>query len=260
LAKRRSRRVRAFVLVGLCFLLPTSCQSADEAWRRIESSGTLRLGIDPSFPPFEFAQADGLAGLDVDLAHAVASDLGLKAEFIHLSYDGLYDALGTGQVDVLISALIISPERTRDFAYGQSYFDAGEMLFYSAGNQGIEEIDALSGGALAVELGAQGHVEATIWSRRIDGLRLQTYNSSNEALQAVVDGKADAALVDAVSGRLFMMQQPALQRSHQQVTSEPFAMVVRRQDTVLLDRLNDSLERLSLSGRLEGIVATWLGD
>ena len=48
-----------------------------------------------------------LEGFDIDLASAIATDLGLTAEFVYFGYDGLYDALQTEQVDVLISALVI---------------------------------------------------------------------------------------------------------------------------------------------------------
>lgn len=250
----------ALWLPGLILLLSAGCRTADGAWPGIESSGVLRLGIDPTFPPFGFVGPSGLEGLDVDLAHAVASTLGLRAEFVHLSYDALYDALSTGQVDVLISALIVAPERTRDFAYSQSYFDAGETLFFLASNSEIAGMETLSGRLLAVELGAQGHVEATAWSRRVTDLEVMTYNSGDEAMTAVLSGEADAALVDAVTGRLFTMTRPGLQRGIRQVTSEPYAMVVRQQDSLLLEKLDSSLEGLRSSGQLQQIVEKWLGE
>jgi len=250
----------ALTLASLCLLLSIGCKSRDDAWLRIESSGVLRLGIDPTFPPFDFVGPTGTEGLDVDLAHGVASELGLRAEFVHLSYDALYDALSTGQVDALISALIITPERTRDFAYSQSYFDAGETLFFLDSDSETGGMETLSGRILAVELGAQGHVEATIWSRRVTDLEVAIYNSGDEALMAVLSGEAAAALVDAVTGRLFAMKNPGLQRGIRPVTAEPYAMVVRRQDSALLEQLDSSLERLRSSGQLQQIIEKWLGE
>jgi polar amino acid transport system substrate-binding protein len=254
-------------LIAVCLLI-ASCQEADRSWERVSDSGVLRIGLDPTFPPFEVADEQGLRGLDVDLAHALAEDLGLKPEFVHFGYDGLYDALATGQVDVLISALVVVPERTRDFAYSQSYFNAGEILVVRQDEQMITGMEDLNGRTLAVELGALGHVEATAWTRQLPDLTVQTYESVDAALRAVATGEADAALVDAVNGRLYLAQQAAapppgqnlLARLPEPVTIEPYALVVRIDDQMLLERLDQSLSKLIASGQLEIIVKRWLGS
>jgi rhodanese-related sulfurtransferase len=99
----------------------------DGSW--VRARGVLRIGSDLSYPPFGFVDERGQpAGLDVDLGRALAARLGLRAEFVNLGYDGLYDALYAGQVDVLISGLVIDPLRMDDFAYTQPYFNAGQVL------------------------------------------------------------------------------------------------------------------------------------
>ncbi|RME44796.1 MAG: amino acid ABC transporter substrate-binding protein, partial [Caldilineae bacterium] len=107
-------------------------------WRRLEAQsglaavqrrGVLRVGLDPSFPPFETLDAGGqVIGLDADIARAIAADLGVQVEFVPIAFDGLYDALQVGRVDVLLSGLPVDPTRTRDVAYSRPYFNAGQML------------------------------------------------------------------------------------------------------------------------------------
>ncbi len=130
----------------------------------------MRIGLDPTYPPFEVADDSGVSGLDVDLAYALADELGLQVEFVYFGYDGLYDALATKQVDVLLSALVIMPERRRDFDYSEPYFNAGEILIVPSAEEEIDEMGDLNGRRLAVELGAQGHVEATQWAKRLEDL------------------------------------------------------------------------------------------
>lgn len=235
------------------------CDGKGDSWERIAANGVLRVGLDPTYPPFEVADDDGVRGLDVDLARALAGDLGLEAEFVYFGYDGLYDALSTGQVDVLLSALVVMPERTRDFAYSEPYFNAGEVLIVPAGSGSIERMADLNGHTLAVELGARGHVEATAWEKRLPDLTVRSYPSPDEALTAVANGAADAALIDSVSGRLFVAGEPRLQRAPTPVTVEPYAIVVRIEDEILLARLNQSLAHLAETGELDEIIARWLG-
>lgn len=245
------------IVVTVLTLFVSGCRSEGDAWQRIQESGILRVGLDPTYPPFENLVGDEVEGLDVDLARAIGRDLGLRVEFVHFGFDGLYDALATKQVDVLISALAVAPERTRDFAFSDSYFDAGQVLIFHE-SSAIGGMEQMAGRRVAVELGTQGHVEATTWARRLNELTIQPYNTVDEALIAVVDGQADAALVDSVSGRLFLTDNRLLVISQQSVVSEPYAMVTRIDDQRLLKKLDESLQRLRASGQLAEIVNHWL--
>ncbi len=236
-----------------------ACKPPDASWERIQETGVLKVGLDPTYPPFEVANENGVSGLDVDLAQALAADLGVEAEFVYFGFDGLYDALAMEQVNVLISALVVAPERSKDFAFSEPYFNAGQVLIVPADNTEIVGMADLDGRILAVELGALGHVEATTWAKRIPDLTVRPYPTGDEALTAVTEGKADATLIDAIGGRLFLKEQPQLQIA-QEVTVEPFAIVVRIEDEQLLTRLNTSLEKLRQSGELEAIIGKWLGD
>lgn len=248
--------------LGLLVAVLPACARQAETWERIQQAGVLRVGLDPTYPPFEVTDGTAVSGLDVDLARALAQELGLQAEFSYFGYDGLYDALDTGQVDLLISALVIVPGRMRDFAYSEPYYNAGEILVVPATENGIKDMTDLAGRRLAVELGAQGHVEATQWAKRLGELSIQPLPSAAEALTAVAAGEADAALVDSISGRLYLaeQEQPALKRLPAPVTVEPFALVTRIEDETLLDRLNGALEDMIANGRLEQIIGRWLGD
>ena len=248
----------------LILLLLISCRGNSDTWNRVKESGILRVGLDPTYPPFEIADAQGVSGLDVDLAQALAEELGLQVEFVYFGYDGLYDALATKQVDALLSALVIIPERRRDFDYSDPYFNAGEILFVPSAEEEIKEMADLNGRRLAVELGALGHVEAIQWAKRLGDLQILPFNSSGEALDAVAAGDANAGLVDNISGRLYLKDQasdqPQLRRISNPVTVEPYAIVVRIEDEMLLVKLNEALLKLKTNGELDQIIADWLDN
>lgn len=260
-------RTQLLFLFLIGFLLAwciSGCQTQNESWQRIEETGILRVGLDPTYPPFEVADSSGaVSGLDVDLAHALADGLGLKVQFSHFGYDGLYDALATGQVDVLISAMVIVPGRTKDFAYSDPYFNAGEILIVPVENMDITEMADLNGRSLAVELGAQGHVEATQWAKKLPDLTIVPFSSPEEVLTAVGNSFvgndiANAAIIDSISGRLFLIDHPELKRLPEPVTVDPFALVVRADDELLLQKLDATLDSLEQTGQLETIISHWL--
>jgi polar amino acid transport system substrate-binding protein len=245
------------LLLSLPLLLLAGCGPDGETWNRIQSEGVLRVGLDPTYPPFEDASGGELQGLDVDLARALGREMGVEIQFVHLGYDGLYDALLTGRVDMLLSALLIEVERTRDFAYSDPYFNAGQILIVPA-DSAITGMRDLAGQRVAVELGAGGHVEARWWQRRVADLTIETFDTPTAALTAIAAGDAEAALMDTIAGRQFLATTPGLRRLPEPVTVEPYAAVVRAGDQVLLEQINAALATLEGNGTVAAIERRWL--
>lgn len=251
-----SRRfTRYAVQILICTPLLLSACNSNDTWQRIQETNTLRVGLDPTYPPFENADGGELQGIDVDLARAIGDQLALDVEFVYFGYDGLYDALATEQVDVLISALVIRSDQLKDFSYSEPYFNAGQLLVVHAGATDIRSIEDLEGQTIAVELGAQGHVTAIEWQRRLPELSVEPYQTPDEALEATAQGETAATLVDAISARLYLMRNDNLRLVAEPVTVEPFAMVVRKEDEQLLRELNTALETLEENGHLDQIVS-----
>lgn len=254
--------VLALALAGLAigWLVQSIARGeVDRSWERVQARGVLRVGIDLSYPPFGFVDGEGQpAGFDVDLGRALAARLGLRAEFVNLGYDGLYDALYAGQVDVLISGLVIDPMRMDDFAYTQPYFNAGQVLVVRRGGPSSQGMSDLAGMRLAVELGSDGDVEARRWARRLPGLEVQPWPDPLEALAAVEAGRADVALVDAISARMALRDHPMLRISGEPVTYEPYAVVARRRDRTLFEVIERTLGELEADGAVGRIFERWL--
>lgn len=256
-------RVMVFSIVALVLLI-AGCGEQDGSWQRVTESGVLRVGLDPTYPPFELATEDSVVGLDVDLIRLLSAELGVEPEFVYFGYDGLYDALLTGQVDVLASALVIDPDRTRDFAYSMPYYDAGQILLVPHMGSTIDSLDDLEGQTVAVELGTLGHVEALAAARQVPDVEIVTKPSAAEALEAVAGGRADAALVDSITGRQWLLQHPAdttgrLRRVGPPVSSEPYALVVRSESKALLDEIDRALSVLMTDGEIDRLVQQWIG-
>jgi len=259
-------------LIAYCslFILLAACTTPDDVWNRVLETGTLRVGMDASFPPFEFVAADGtLTGFDVALARELGRRMGVDVQFVaNLPYDGLYDALTADRVDVVISALVINPDRMSDFAYSASYFDAGQVLVVqgSGGAGGrrpgtIEGMADLDGRVLAVEFGSRGDMEARKWAQRLSDLTVAPYQTAAEALTAITAGEADVALVDRVSALAAIGKIPRVLENPwglEPVVKEPYAVAVRKESQHLLRAINEALAEMQTDGTLEMLVERWM--
>ncbi len=255
LSKKTRKRV-SFILLLLGLLVLAGCQKEQNAWDHVQESGVLRVGLDPTYPPFESLVGEDVDGIDVDLTRAIAQQLGLTVEYVYFGYDGLYDALATQQVDILASALVIAPDKLRDFEYSQSYFNAGQV-FVSPIEAPISTPDDLEDKDLAVELGAQGHVEALGWQRRYERLDILPYHSADEAIISVVNKEADGAVVDQVSARLFAGLEVDSLIVSDPVTDEPYSLVVNTGEDELLEAIDGAMEDLEGTGEIQAILDRW---
>ena len=107
------------ILILLVGLACSGCTGRAQTLDRILADGVIRVGLDPTFPPFENGDG-GLHGIDVDLANAIGRELGVEVEFVLFGYDGLYDALLIERCDILLSALIV--DETKIFLHLISFY------------------------------------------------------------------------------------------------------------------------------------------
>lgn len=247
------------LLIGIVAFLATGQKEEDRAWERILDSGVMRVGMDASYPPFEFIDEStgSILGFDADLAYEIGRRLGLQVEFVNIAYDGLYDALLIGRVDVLISALVASPQVEGKAIFTTPYYNAGEFLVVREGTD-IRVMDDLSGHVLAVEYGAGGDVEARKWERRLHDLTIRRYPDPGAAINAVVVGEADAALVDGISARLGVGQHPELILARN-VIDNLFSVAVHPDSRTLHSQIDTLINEMFTDGTIGSLVEKWFG-
>lgn len=247
------------VILTLVLAGTTACGQRTDALNRVRSSGMLRIAVDPSFPPFEFVDSAGqIVGYDADLARALAESLGVDAHFVTTGYDALYDALTVGRADVIISALYPDPGRTAGFAFSRPYFNAGEVILVGEGSP-ISGPEDLAGRPVACVFGTSGHMEL---------LQLEKTLVPSPAVIAVDDpvtittllrtGTVDAIVIDRVSAQLAVGSDPSAGILTPSLTDEPYAIAVKREDTKLLEALEEALAALESDGTLEKLAHTWM--
>ncbi len=230
--------------------------SEDRSLQRIRDLGVLRVGIDPSFPPFESLDANGqIVGFDADLAAALARRWDVRVQFESIGFDGLLDAIWAGRVDAVISALPLEPRYTKDIAYSQPYFEAGLRLVATTAR--ITSSADLAGRTLALELGSDADAEARRLRQRIPALTIVPFTTPAEALQAVLDGAADAAVVDGVTARQFVGQHAAARIIEPALTSAPYVIALPSKARRLLAEVNQALRDLQSDGALPALEQKW---
>ncbi len=225
----------------------------------MRASGTLRVAVDPAFPPFESVNASGqIVGLDVDLVNAIADRLEVDAHFVTTGYDALYDALTVGRADIIVSALYPDPSRSHAFVFSRPYFDAGQVLLVSADAE-ADRPDDLVGGVIGCVFGTAGHMEALQWSQTLTHPpKLITVETPLTIVDLLQEGVADAVLVDHVTAQQVAGWDAEIRIALPPVTHEPYVIAARREDRVLLETIDEILGHLITDGTVTALIERWM--
>jgi len=253
--------ILALAAIGLTawYVLARLSEEEDETWARIQREGLMRVGMDASWPPFEYIDKSTgqIVGFDVDLARAIGQRLGVEVELVNVGFDSLYDALYVGRFDAIVSALPYDPLLYGDVAYSISYFNAGQMLVVRADEIEINEANDLSGKRLGVELASEGDVLGRRLQRKIEGLELEPYMTPQDVLWALKEGEVEAAIVDAVSAYQFIAVEGGVQVVGDPLTDELYVVAVRLDGALLLKAINEALVEMREDGTLGRLQEKW---
>ncbi len=254
----------AFALYAFLAWFPKPPPKPDETWVRIVETGAWRVGIDPSFPPFESDDAKGnLSGLDIALANEIAREWSsanatpVHVEYVYSGFDGLYDALKAKQFDAIISALPYDPKKTEDAAFSHAYFDGGPHIIVRASDATTKTYYDLMGKSIGVELGSTGDAFARRWQRRLK-FDLRTFNTPADALRALRVGQVDAVFTDLVAFNDFFRADGGVKQVGAPLVSELVVIAVRKDAPTLLAHINAVIDAMKRDGRMEKLYAEWL--
>lgn len=125
--------------------------NANDNGKNSNGEKVYKVGIDTTYPPFEFKEGDKYKGIDIDLINAIAKNQGFKIELSPMDFGGIIPALQAGQLDVAIAGMSITDERKKIVDFSEPYFDAGLTLVVKKDNKDISSVDDLKGKTVAVK-------------------------------------------------------------------------------------------------------------
>lgn len=257
----------ALLLSCLC-LMPTLVfgQSVDTL-EKIRQSKQIAIGVRINSLPFSTLTQGNPTGYSVDLCNKVLDSMrkelklsDLKVRYVPVTAADRIAKLKSGDIDIECGATVNTKSRQADAAFSYSTFFAGEKLLVRAGSN-IQNVDALGGRTIAVVKGTTAEkMFAQIRDGRFHNLKLVSYNSLQEAFNAVEAGTADAlAQTDVLteSVRVNARNPDAFVMTQQAMSVEPMGLMVRKNDKALLSMVDRTLTTLYSSGEINTIYDRW---
>lgn len=232
---------------------------------KLQKKGTLVVGTAIT-SPFEFhdPQTNQLVGFDVDLMNHIAGELGVTVEWVEMPFASLLPKLQNREVDVVIAAMYIKPEREEVVNFSQAYMETGLVMATNPALQAqIFSTDDLADLRVGVKTGATGDKLAQ--ELQIQGVRLErvAFDDTASSLAALEAGDVDVILNDYLNTLIY------LQETHSGLSivsdegrplflsSVGLGVAFYEDDTELLGQVNRILAEMRQNGTYKTLYRAW---
>lgn len=225
----------------------------------LTTPGTLTVASDIPYAPFEFTDPGSreAKGFDIDLVNAIAKNLGITTvEFVDQPFDTIILSIKQGRYDMSASSWTITPERAKEVAFGDKYFSANQAILAQKDDTSITDEASLEGKTIAVQRGTVGADAAA----KIPGATVQRFQNTDDAFNAVAQGRADAAITDYPVVAYAAAQKPTLTVTAEIPGDLGLGLMFPQSNPALKDAFNAGLAAIKADGTYDKIYATWFGD
>ncbi|GBF05217.1 amino acid ABC transporter substrate-binding protein [Deinococcus aerius] len=227
---------------------------------QVKKKGVLVLGTDPTFAPFEFKGPGGeVQGFDIDIARALAKDLGVRLEVRSVGFGALMpQAVTSGRVDMAMSGITITPERAKVVSFSAPYYRSAQVFIVRGGNPGkFTWPGDVKGKTIGVQANTTGQYAAGDLLKP-KGATIKVYDDFAAGLADLRAGRIAALIGDAPTVADLQKRLPGqYAKAGQDLTAEDYGMVFAK-GSDLAAAANRTLARLRASGEYQQLLNKWI--
>jgi len=260
------------VFVMTAAFMMTSCKKAAEkqSIEQIKEAGVITVYTNAEFPPFEYMSDNTPVGVDMQIAQAIADEIGVRLEIKNVKFDTILSSVNSGKGSMGIAGISVTDERKQEVDFSVDYATSKQYVIVPKDSE-IAKIEDLAGKKIGVQLGTTGDI---IISGEISGSEdeetkehikgalegtnasVTQYNSAADAAVAMNSGKVDVVVIDKLPAEIVAKQYEnfkaiELVYADGSNTEESYAVCVAKGNKELLEVVNKVIEKLINDGSID---------
>jgi cystine transport system substrate-binding protein len=236
-----------------------STPAAGTSLQDVKEAGVLTVGTEGTYAPYSFHEGGSgeLTGYDVELAKAVAGELGVEAKFKETQFDGIFAGLEAGRFDMIANEISINPTRQEKYDMSEPYTVSPGVLIVKDTTTDISSFADLAGKTTAQSLTSNWYDLA-----EKNGAKVEAVEGFAQAIELLQQGRVDATINDSLTLLDYQKQQGASGLKIAAKTDDPSrnAFALRKGSTELLDAVNAALASLREDGTVAELSEKYFGE
>ena len=222
-------------------------------------AGKLIMSTNAAFPPYEMTTDDGgFAGIDVEIATAIAKKLGLELEILDMDFDAALLAVNEGKSDMVMAGVTVNEDRKLVMDFTDSYATGIQVVIVKEGSD--VTMDNLGEKMIGAQRGTTGYIYASD-SPENGGYgedHVTAYDNGASAVQALINGQVDCVIIDNAPAQEYVKANPGLTTLDGEWVTENYAIGCNKGNTKLVEAINKALKELTDDGTVQQIVDKYI--
>ena len=217
--------------------------------------GVLRMGTNATFPPYEYVDENNeVAGIDADIAAAIADKLGMELEITDMAFDSLIPALQSDTIDIVLAGMTVDPERAEQVNFTDSYATGVQVIIVPEDSD-IASPDDLEGKNIGVQTGTTGDLYCTDdYGQEF----VKQFDNGPLAVAALLNGQVDCVVIDNEPAKNYVAANEGLKILDTAFANEDYAAALAKEDTELYEQVNTAIQELKEDGTIASIIEKYI--
>lgn len=231
----------------------TAAATAASELKTVEA-GKLIMSTNAAFPPYEMVADDGsFEGIDVEVAGAIAEKLGLELVVDDMDFDAALLAVQQNKSDIVMAGVTVTEDRQLVMNFSDSYATGVQVVIVKEGSD--VTLDNLGEKMIGTQRGTTGYIYT---SDDYGDDHVTAYDNGASAVQALINGQVDCVVIDSAPAEAFVAANAGLTILDTEYVTESYAIGVNKDNTALLDAINQALAELTADGTVQSIVDKYI--
>lgn len=220
----------------------------------------VTIAVENAYPPFNYIDEETgeAVGWDYDVWRAICEKLNCTPVFVETAWEGLFEAMATGEQDVAADGITITLDRAKKIDYSDPYMEYGQILLVRADETEITSGDtlvALTDKVVGVQIGTTNEITAI---SLVGEDRVQSFETYDLPVVALIAGDVDAVVIDEVAAVGFMTTNPGkLKIAPEPLTGGELLGFVFPPKSPLVTPVNWALNQLWADGTMDQLYEKW---
>lgn len=229
-----------------------------DTYETIKKRGHVIVGVKTDTKPFGYIKDNEIIGLDIDLAKTIAKALlqdETKLKLVSVTPSDRLIKLTTGEVDMIIATMTVTPQRMDLIDFSHSYFIAGQTVM-TRSESNIVALSDLANKNIGVIFGTTAEKNLRVLLPTAKILGYKTYSDAYESLN---NGTIEAITADDTILRNYALNNKSVRVLPKRYSKEPYAIGVRKgsENKILLEKINYTLKTMITSNAINKLYAKW---
>ncbi len=234
---------------------------------------TLVMATNAAFPPYEYIENGEYVGIDVEIANLIAKELGKELEIKDVEFGSIIGGVQSGKYDLGIAGLTVTEDRLKNVNFSTSYANGIQSVIvkedcpyasYEDFYTGFDADGNPQGVVEGIKIGVQQDTTGDIYCSSkpaewgFGEENVIRYKTGADAVQALVEGKVTAVIIDNEPAKAFAAANKGLKIQDTEFTNEDYAIAINKDNKELLDDVNAALKKYTDNGEIQKIIDKYI--